>query len=47
MKKILSTSTLVLAAGLTLALAQAPKAPPRPGLTLTTTAFADGQRDPG
>ena len=45
MKRIFSTS-VILAASLSLALAQAPKAPPRPGLTLTTTAFADGGEVP-
>ncbi|HLG95152.1 MAG TPA: YbhB/YbcL family Raf kinase inhibitor-like protein [Bryobacteraceae bacterium] len=46
MKRILSTSTILLAAGLSVVLAQAPKAPPRPGLTLTTTAFSDGSEIP-
>ncbi len=46
MKRILSTSAILLTAGLGLALAQQPKAPPRPGLTLTTTAFSDGGEIP-
>src|SRR5579872_6585748 len=45
MKRILSISVL-LTASLSLALAQQPKAPPRPGLTLTTTAFSDGSEIP-
>ena len=44
MKRILSTSAVLLTAGIVLA--QAPKAPPRPGLTLTTTAFPDGGEVP-
>ena len=44
MKRILSTSAILLAASIVLA--QAPKAPPRPGLTLTTTAFPDGGEVP-
>ncbi len=37
---------ILLASGLGSALAQAPKAPAGPGLTLTTTAFADGAEIP-
>jgi len=44
MKRILSTSAILLTASL--ALAQAPKGPPRPGLTLTTSAFPDGGEVP-
>ena len=44
MKRILSISAIVLAAGFVLA--QAPKGPPRPGLTLTTAAFPDGGEVP-
>ena len=46
MQRILSTSAILMTAGLSLALAQQPKAPPRPGLTLTTTAFSDGGEIP-
>ena len=46
MKRILSISAILSTAGLSLALGQQPKAPPRPGLTLTTTAFSDGAEIP-
>ena len=45
MQRISSISVLLIAC-LSLALGQQPKAPPRPGLTLTTTAFADGSEIP-
>jgi len=44
MQRILSTSLILLTAGLVVA--QQPKAPPRPGLTLTTSAFPDGGEVP-
>ncbi|HZS49919.1 MAG TPA: YbhB/YbcL family Raf kinase inhibitor-like protein [Bryobacterales bacterium] len=42
----LTICTLLLTAGLGSAMAQDKKAPPGPGLTLTTTAFADGGEIP-
>lgn len=44
MKRILISCAVLIGAGFVLA--QAPKAPPRPGLTLTTTAFQDGGEVP-
>jgi Raf kinase inhibitor-like YbhB/YbcL family protein len=46
MHRILRFSTIVLVAGVVLAQNPQAKAPPRPGLTLTTTAFADGAEVP-
>ncbi|MBZ5606874.1 MAG: YbhB/YbcL family Raf kinase inhibitor-like protein [Acidobacteriia bacterium] len=48
MHRILSISTILLIAALGLAVAQdkQAKAPPRPGLTLTTPAFTDGSEIP-
>ena len=44
MQRILITCAILVGAGFVLA--QAPKAPPRPGLALTTTAFPDGGEVP-
>ena len=46
MHRILSVSTFVLVAGVVLAQNPQAKGPPRPGLTLTTPAFADGAEIP-
>ncbi len=46
MRRLLTISSILLTAGFGLALAQQPKAAPRPGLTLTTTAFSDGSEIP-
>jgi len=46
MKRILSISAILAAASLVVAVAQQQKGPPRPGLTLTTAAFADGSEIP-
>ena len=46
MRRILNICTILSIASLGLVLAQQGKAPPRPGLTLTTLAFADGSEIP-